>query len=107
MAYTGSHVDDVKETSGHITEIMLSRKAYMAVKDLNSNPEMSHIIEQAHHTGNDQRHHLKVPDSLIAVAHHVLSDIIRKINMSMKKGRCKYGEITRKNLIHCMSKLHG
>ena len=96
-----------KTIGTHTTELMLSRKAYMAVKDLNNNPELSHIIEAADHTESDQRHHLKIPESLIAMSRHMFSEIVRKINMSIKKGRCKYGEITKKNLIQCVSKLHG
>ena len=107
LEYIGTQVDDVISKYGHMTEIMLSRKAYIAVRDMNTNPELYHIIERADHTESDQRHHLKIPDGMIAIARHTLNDIIRKMTVSMKKGRCQYGEITKKNLIHCMSKLHG
>ena len=74
---------------------------------MNTNPELYHIIEQADHTENDQIHHQKVPDGMITIARHSLTYVVRKINMSMKIGRCQYGEITKKKLIHCISKLRG
>ena len=73
LEFQGTHTYDFENKLGHMIEIMLSRKAYMAVKDMNTNPELYHIIEQADYTENDQRHHLKIPDGMIAVSRHMLS----------------------------------
>ncbi|MCH2206003.1 MAG: hypothetical protein MK132_09070 [Lentisphaerales bacterium] len=56
---------------------------------MNTNPDLYHIIKQTGNTESDQRQHLKIPDGIIAVARDTFSDIVRKINMSMKRGRCQ------------------
>ena len=103
------HTDQthVTTSSYNITELMLCRKAYLALKELNTNSELTHLLEEAHHTEHDQRHHLKVPWPQLAATRAMIHSVIRTITRNSKRGRCPYGEITKKNLTVCMSKLHG
>ena len=89
------------------TELLLSQKAYWALRDLNHNAELNHCIDEANHIEEDHKHHLKVPEDMVSLMRHSISDIIKKIKIASKIGRCKYGDITRKNLIHCLHQLHG
>ena len=86
-------------------EMHLSHKAYAALRKFNSNPELYSCIESGSTIGDDHRHHLKVPKSMISVMSHVIKDIARKIKFSSRKSRCMFGEVTRKNLLCCLSQL--
>ena len=95
------------DANGNFIELLLSRKAYQALHTMNSNPELTHIMELAHHTEHDQKHHLKVPVTLTSVVRHSIDTVLRRIKLNEKRGRNDYGAITVKCFKMCLAKLHG
>lgn len=86
-------------------EIHLPHKAYNALRKLNNDPELSTCIKGGSTIGDDHRHHIMVPKSMISVMSRVIKDIARKIKTS-KNTACKFGDTTRKNLLCCLSQLN-
>ncbi len=97
----------IRNLNSKKTELLLSQKAYWALRNMNHAAELNHCIDVANQVEKDHRHHIKVPEDMISVMRHTINDILKKIKIASKIGRCKYGEITRKNLLQCLNQLHG
>ena len=95
----------VRQANSKFVEILLSAKAHWALRQYNKIPELNCALEMTtlvHH-----KHLLRIPEHLIAVMRLTINETIKKIQNSTKKGRCKYGKVTKKNLLNCLSQLHG